>query len=74
MNAPSDAALLVKNLRFLDLDLQADWPGIAASTFRVSKNAQVTQKDRLRCAEFVLYKLFELWDYPSTKFVCTYRE
>lgn len=71
MNVPSDAALLVKNLRFLDLDLQPDWPGITGDTFRVSKNAQVKQKDRLRCAEFVLYKLFELWDHALTKFVCT---
>jgi hypothetical protein len=71
MNVPSAAALLVKILRFLELDLQPDWLNVTTNSFRVSKNAQVTQKDRLRCAEFVLYKLFELWDYASTKFVCT---
>lgn len=69
MNVPSDAALLVKNLRFLNLDLQTEWPDVTVDTFRAGKHAQVTQKERIRCAEFILYKLFELWDYPTAKFV-----
>lgn len=69
MNVPTDAALLVKNLRFLDLDLSQQWPDLNASTFRAGKSSQVTQKHRIKCAEFVLFKLFELWDPVSAKFV-----
>lgn len=69
MNVPTDAALLVKNLRFLDLDLLTDWPDVTSSTFRAGKALQVTQKNRVKCAEFVLFKLFELWNPVSAKFV-----
>lgn len=69
MNVPSDAALLVKNLRFLDLNLQPDWPHVTVETFRAGSNARITQKERIRCAEFILYTLFERWDYPTAKFV-----
>jgi len=70
MNMPSDGALLVKNLRFLDLDLLPDWPNVTAETYRASRNAPLAQKDRLRCAEFVLFRLFEQWDNATAKFVC----
>jgi len=69
MNVPSDGVLLVKNLRFLDLNLLPDWPNVTAETFRASRNAPVAQKDRLRCAEFVLFRLFERWDNAIAKFV-----
>jgi len=69
MSVPSDAALLVRNLRLLNLDLQTGWPDVTIDTFRAGKNAQVTQKERVKCAEFILYKLFELFDYPTAKFV-----
>lgn len=69
MSVPSDAVSLVRNLRLLNLDLQTDWPNVNVETFRAGKNAQVTQKERVKCAEFILYKLFELFDLPTAKFV-----
>lgn len=67
---PSDAALFLRNLRLLDLDRLPDWPGATVDTFRVGKDVLVAQKDRVRAAEWVLYRLFEIWDPKETKNVC----
>ncbi|KAI9720193.1 MAG: hypothetical protein M1812_003011 [Candelaria pacifica] len=65
-NGPSNVALFVTNLRLLDLDLRRDWPGIDAQTFS-THNAQQNQKHRVRCVEWSLYRLFELWDAEDTR-------
>ncbi|OCK73968.1 hypothetical protein K432DRAFT_430290 [Lepidopterella palustris CBS 459.81] len=58
---PSNVTLFLTNLRLLDLDLQPDWPSITTQTF-ATQNAQQNQKNRIRCVEWALVRLFELWD------------
>lgn len=60
----SDIKLFVTNLRLLDLDLRADWPGISVQTFS-SKNAD--QKQRIGGVEWALFRLFEIWDPQDTR-------
>lgn len=57
----STIGLFVTNLRLLDLDKRSDWPGITVQTFS-TRDAQQNQKNRLRCVEWALYRLFEIWD------------
>ena len=54
---------LLRNLRLLDLDEDFDWPAISKDTFAAGDPIQ-NQKQRVWCAEWVLYKLFEKWN-PS---------
>ncbi len=54
------------NLRLLDLDKSPDWPGFTAHVFS-TKEAQQNQKNRIRCIEWALYRLFEIWDAEETK-------
>lgn len=68
---PSDAALVLRNLRLLDLDQLPDWPGVRVETFKSCKDVHVGQKDRTGAAEWVLYRLFEIWNPKETKSVCT---
>ncbi|KAJ9635887.1 hypothetical protein H2199_008240 [Coniosporium tulheliwenetii] len=63
---PSDIALFVTNLRLLDLDRRSDWPGITEQTFS-TRDVQQNQKNRIRCVEWALYRLFELWDPVETR-------
>jgi hypothetical protein len=58
---PSDIALFITNLRLLDLDRSTDWPGITPQTFN-ARDGQQNQKLRVRCVEWALYRLFELYD------------
>ncbi|KAI9685472.1 MAG: hypothetical protein M1820_010796 [Bogoriella megaspora] len=60
---PSLASLFVTNLRLLDLDKLIDWPHITQATLSVGES----QKTRIRCVEWALYRLFELWDPVETK-------
>jgi hypothetical protein len=62
--------LLLANLRLLDLDLRADWPDVTSKTFSTRDNAQQNQKHRIKCTEWILYRLFELWDPEETRDVC----
>jgi hypothetical protein len=55
------AEIFVTNLRLLDLDQRPDWPAIEPRTFS-TKDAQQNQKHRIRCVEWALYRLFEIWD------------
>ncbi|KAF2403504.1 hypothetical protein EJ06DRAFT_571733, partial [Trichodelitschia bisporula] len=55
------ADLFVTNLRLLDLDRKPDWPGITPRTFS-TKDSQQNQKQRIRCVEWALFRLFEIWD------------
>ncbi|KAF2774579.1 hypothetical protein EJ03DRAFT_323144 [Teratosphaeria nubilosa] len=54
------AALFYTNLRLLNLDLLPDWPDIRLASF-----AAPDARHRLRCAEFALYRLFQLYDAPT---------
>ena len=63
---PSNAAVFVTNLRLLDLDHRKDWPSITAQTLS-TKDVQQNQKTRIRCVEWALYRLFEIWDPEETQ-------
>ncbi|KAL9002918.1 MAG: hypothetical protein Q9188_004191 [Gyalolechia gomerana] len=62
----SPVSVFLTNLRLLDFDYVEDWPAIAANLF-VAKNARANQKQRIRCVEWALYRLFELWNSKDTK-------
>lgn len=67
-DVPLDIDLTIRNLRFLDLDLQADWPGLGRDTFRgASKDAKTKARGRVQAAEWVLFKLFEIYDPRGTR-------
>jgi hypothetical protein len=53
--------LLIKNLRLLDLDEEFDWPQVRPNNFTATSTAQ-EQKSRVRCAEWIFYKLLDVWD------------
>lgn len=54
---------ILTNIQLLDLDLLPDWPDIWAETFASSPTvAPISQKKRVQCAEWVLYRLMEVWD------------
>lgn len=61
-----NSELLATNLRLLNLDLLEDWPTITSKTFS-TKDAQQNQKQRIRCTEWALFRLFELWDPQETR-------
>lgn len=65
-SSPSAAQLFVTNLRLLNLDRLPDWPSITPRSFS-TKDRQQNQKQRIRCVEWALYRLFELWDPDETK-------
>lgn len=58
--------LFVTNLRLLNLDLLEDWPAITTKTFS-TKDVQQNQKQRIRCTEWALFRLFELWNPQETR-------
>ncbi|KAL8934876.1 MAG: hypothetical protein Q9216_005685, partial [Gyalolechia sp. 2 TL-2023] len=62
----SPVSTFLTNLRLLDLDCAEDWPTITANLF-VAKDARANQKQRIRCVEWALYRLFELWNPKDTK-------
>ena len=62
----SSSETLIKNLRILELDEEFDWPGIRPDTFAASSGAQDQQK-RSYAAQWLLYKMFLLWDSDWTK-------
>jgi len=64
---PPLADLFVTNLRLLDLDKRPDWPDIDPKTFSSKDVLGQNQKARIRCCEWALYRLFEIWDPEDTK-------
>ncbi|KAG5959723.1 hypothetical protein E4U56_004801 [Claviceps arundinis] len=58
-------SVFLTNLRLLNLDLLPDWPDITISTF--STTGVQGQKRRVQCVEWVLVKLFEMWDPEETR-------
>ncbi|KAL9601453.1 MAG: hypothetical protein Q9219_002519 [cf. Caloplaca sp. 3 TL-2023] len=62
----SSISTFLTNLRLLDFDLAEDWPTITSGLF-LPKDIRANQKQRVRCVEWALYKLFELWNLKETK-------
>ena len=56
----------VRCLRLLDLDLRDDWPGAHEQLFS-AKGSQQNLQQRVKCVEWSLYRLFEIWDPAYTK-------
>jgi HAUS augmin-like complex subunit 6 N-terminus len=63
---PSNVVTFVRCLRLLDLDLLDDWPGVHEQLFSI-KGAQQNLQQRLKCVEWSLYRLFDIWDPTYTK-------
>ncbi|KAG6012644.1 hypothetical protein E4U54_007397 [Claviceps lovelessii] len=57
-------SVFLTNLRLLDLDLLPDWPDITIDTFATT--GVQGQKRRIKCVEWVLVKLFGIWDPEET--------
>ena len=62
--APS-ISIFLTNVQLLDLDRRDDWAPINAQTF-TRKNTLENEKTRIRCVEWALYRLFEIWDSEET--------
>lgn len=62
----SNIELYLANLRLLDLDLRNDWPDVTTGDLD-TENVQQNQKRRIACVEWTLYRLFEIWDPPTTR-------
>ncbi len=69
-HATSSISVFLTNLHLLDLDRCNDWPAINSKSFK-AKNTLENEKARIRCVEWALYRLFELWDLEKTKDVRT---
>ena len=61
----SSCVTLLRNLRLLELDEEFDWPAISHDTFAATDAIQ-NQKRRVRSAEWLLYKFFEILDPEDT--------
>ena len=64
---PSLGELFLTNLRLLNLDRKEDWPNITARTYATKDGPAQNQKLRIRCSEWALFRLFELWDPEETR-------
>ncbi|KAG5951057.1 hypothetical protein E4U53_003850 [Claviceps sorghi] len=62
--AASSLSVFLMNLRLLDLDLLPDWPDITFETFSTAGVQGL--KRRIKCVEWALVKLFEIWDPEET--------
>lgn len=62
----SHMKIFVTALLALKLHERSDWPSITLTTF-VINNVLQNQKNRTRCIEWALYRLFEIWDPKQTK-------
>ncbi|KAL8703631.1 MAG: hypothetical protein Q9201_003201 [Fulgogasparrea decipioides] len=60
-NATSSVSTFITNLRLLDLDHLDDWPDAHEGLF-AAKGARENQRQRVRCVEWALYRLFEIWN------------
>ncbi|KAK2616328.1 hypothetical protein QQS21_000762 [Conoideocrella luteorostrata] len=60
----SPLSIFLTNLRLLDLDLLPDWPDVTTKTFAAT--GVQGQKRRIQCVEWVLVKLFGIWDPEET--------
>src|SRR2546423_13976081 len=65
-SGPGPIPTYIRCLRLLDLDLLEDWPGISEHAFSALPLKQSLQA-RLKCVEWGLYRLFELWSPSETR-------
>jgi hypothetical protein len=65
----SNLSLFLANIRLLDLDQLTDWPEITIKTYSL-KDANQSQKNRVKATEWALFRLFEIWDPEETRNVC----
>ncbi|KAL8727167.1 MAG: hypothetical protein Q9166_006204 [cf. Caloplaca sp. 2 TL-2023] len=56
----------ITHLHLLDFDRLEDWPAVAEELF-AAKHAREKQKQRIRCVEWALYRLFEVWNTKEAK-------
>jgi HAUS augmin-like complex subunit 6 N-terminus len=63
---PGNVVTFVRCLHLLDLDLLEDWPGLHEQLFS-TKGAQQNLQQRVKCVEWSLYRLFDIWDPAYTK-------
>lgn len=59
----SHVSTFVRSLHLLDLDQLEDWPQVTIQTF----GARASLQHRIRCVEWALYRLFELYDAKATR-------
>lgn len=59
----SHVATFVHSLHLLDFDKRQDWPNVTVQSFGPKSNLQ----HRIRCIEWSLFRLFEIYDILSTK-------
>jgi len=59
----SHVSVFVRSLHLLDLDQLEDWPEVTIQSF----TAKASLQHRVRCIEWSLYRLFELYDARVTK-------
>lgn len=60
-NGQTNVATFLRCLRLLDLDLREDWPGVNEQLFS-AKGSQQSLQQRVKCVEWSLYRLFDIWD------------
>lgn len=54
-------SVLLTNIRLLDLTKCDDWPKISAQVF-IAKDDPENRKVRIQCVEWILYRLWQIWD------------
>ncbi|KAL8657549.1 MAG: hypothetical protein Q9226_001809 [Calogaya cf. arnoldii] len=62
----SSISTFITHLRLLNLDQLEDWPVLTEDLF-APKHARENQKQRVRCVEWALYRLFESWNPKDAK-------
>jgi hypothetical protein len=65
---PGNVMTFLRCLRLLDLDPRDDWPSVHEQLF-LEKVSQQNLQQRVKCVEWTLYCLFEIWDPAYTKYV-----
>ncbi|KAL8993300.1 MAG: hypothetical protein Q9169_006449 [Polycauliona sp. 2 TL-2023] len=62
----SAVSTFITHLRLLNLDQLEDWPVVTEELF-APKHVREHQKQRIRCVEWALYRLFEKWNPKDTR-------
>ena len=66
-----NSVLILTNLRLLGFEQRNDWPKASSQSFRQADLAQV-RHDNVYFIEWILYRLFEIWDPDLTREVSSY--
>ena len=59
-------SLVITNLRLLEIEKRDDWPKASEQTFLTLDWTQI-RVENIRFTEWILYRLFEIWDADLTK-------